>query len=107
MDDTHTANIASVNERARLIENVNTAQQNSINSHNTRLGGVEARVTNLERNPPTLKWGSVQITGYVNGMDAILDWTCPNGSVVVGAYSYHNNGTEDRQWRYRYRSITL
>ena len=107
VDDTHTANIASVNERARLIENVNTAQQNSINSHNTRLGGVEARVTNLERNPPTLKWGSVQITGYVNGMDAILDWTCPNGSVVVGAYSYHNNGTEDRQWRYRYRSITL
>ncbi len=107
VDDTHTANIASVNERARLIENVNTAQQNSINSHNTRLGGVETRVTNLERNPPTLKWGSVQITGYVNGMDAILDWTCPNGSVVVGAYSYHNNGTEDRRWRYRYRSITL
>lgn len=107
VDDTHTANIASVNERARLIENVNTAQQNSINSHNTRLGGVEARVTNLERNPPTLRWGSVQITGYVNSMDRELDWTCPNGSVVVGAYSVHWNSTEDRIWRYRYRSITL
>lgn len=107
VDETHTSGINAVNERARLVEEVNTAQQGTLNDHGTRLGSVETRVTNLERNPPTLKWGSVQITGYVNSMDGILDWTCPDGSVMVGAYSYHNNGTEDRRWRFRYRSLTI
>jgi hypothetical protein len=56
---------------------------------------------------PSLSWGAVQITGYVNSMDGVLDWTAPNGTVVVGAYSYHSNSTEDRQWKFRYRSLSI
>ena len=38
-------------------------------------------------------------SGYVNSMDAVLNYTCPGNKVIGGLYSYHNNGTEDRQWR--------
>lgn len=55
----------------------------------------------------SLTWGTEQITGYVNSMDGILNYSVPFGTAMTGLYSYHNNGTEDRQWRIRYRSITL
>lgn len=107
VDGTHADAIAAVKERVRLAENVNTTQQGTLNKHGNRLGNVETRMNELESAAPTLTWGSVQITGYVNAFDEIIDWTCPNGSVVVGFNSYHDNKREDRRWRFRYRSITL
>lgn len=55
----------------------------------------------------SLSWGSEQITGYLNNFDAVIDYSVPFGSAMTGFYSYHNNGTEDRRWRVRYRGITL
>jgi len=58
-------------------------------------------------NSRSLGWGSVQITGYLNNFDAVINYTVPNQHVMVGLYSYHTNNTEDRRWRVRYRSLNL
>ena len=58
-------------------------------------------------NSRALGWGAVQITGFLNAMDAVLNYTVPNGTVMVGLYSYHSNYTEDRRWRVRYRSLSM
>ncbi|MEC6832944.1 hypothetical protein VXS06_14350 [Photobacterium toruni] len=54
-----------------------------------------------------LNWGGIQITNYTNNMDGVSDWTAPNGAVIVGVYSYHDDKYEDRRFRYRYRSLSL
>lgn len=54
-----------------------------------------------------IRFGPIQITGYLNSMDGPLDWYVPEGCVMVGLQSYHNNGTEDRQWRIYYREIFI
>merc|ERR1712057_144349 len=38
------------------------------------------------------------ITGFVNNMDGTFAYTCPTNKAIVGFYSYHNNGNEDRRW---------
>merc|ERR1712054_580104 len=40
------------------------------------------------------------LTGWVNNMDGRFDYTCPTNYAIVGFYSYHNNGNEDRRWRF-------
>merc|ERR1711977_696612 len=40
------------------------------------------------------------ITGFVNNMDETFAYTCPTNKAIVGFYSYHNNGNEDRRWRF-------
>merc|ERR1719240_1562929 len=40
------------------------------------------------------------LTGWVNNMDGRFDYTCPTNQAIVGFYSYHNNGNEDRKWRF-------
>merc|ERR1711988_322748 len=40
------------------------------------------------------------LTGWVNNMDGRFDYTCPTNQAMVGFYSYHNNGNEDRRWRF-------
>merc|ERR1712164_111928 len=37
------------------------------------------------------------ITGFVNNMDGTFAYTCPTNKAIVGFYSYHNNGNEDRR----------
>ena len=39
-------------------------------------------------------------TGYVNVMDGEMDYICPNNGIIAGMYSYHNNNTEDRQFKF-------
>ena len=58
-------------------------------------------------NAPTLNFGSVQITGYVNGFDQDVNFTAPDGSFLVGEASIHTNNNEDRRFRFRYRSISF
>ena len=45
------------------------------------------------------------LTGYVNGYDATVNYTAPAGAVLTGQISVHNNSTEDRRFRFRYRAI--
>ncbi|XP_074652892.1 uncharacterized protein LOC141907210 [Tubulanus polymorphus] len=40
-------------------------------------------------------------TGFLNGWDEVIRFTCPRNGIVTGLYSYHNNGPEDRRWRVR------
>ena len=67
---------------------------------------VEAKLNELDTRV-NLVWGEVQETGYLNSMDAVLNYTVPDGCVMVGLYSYHDNGTEDRRWKIRYRTLSL
>jgi hypothetical protein len=39
-------------------------------------------------------------SGYVNNMDGQFDYSCPHNKAIVGMISYHNNGNEDRRWRF-------
>jgi hypothetical protein len=39
-------------------------------------------------------------TGYVNVMDGVMDYICPNNGIIAGMYSYHSNSTEDRQFKF-------
>ena len=39
-------------------------------------------------------------TGYVNNYDDIMDFKCATNFVIRGVYSRHNNGREDRIWRF-------
>merc|ERR1712212_1394394 len=41
-----------------------------------------------------------QITGYVNNWDAYMNYVVPNGYVMSGAFSHHDNGKEDRLWKF-------
>ncbi|BAS67629.1 hypothetical protein [Bathymodiolus septemdierum thioautotrophic gill symbiont] len=54
-----------------------------------------------------ISFGSIQVSGYVNNYDGIMDWTAPSGSVIVGVYSVHSNQAEDRRFKYKYRSISI
>lgn len=77
-------------------------------SSNTKFATAGAVKRAYDRaNSRSLGWGSVQITGYLNNFDAVINYTVPNQHVMVGLYSYHTNNTEDRRWRVRYRSISL
>ncbi|KAM3913882.1 hemagglutinin/amebocyte aggregation factor-like [Leptodactylus fuscus] len=50
---------------------------------------------NTFNNPGSCSW-----TGYVNDFDQEFTYTCPFGTVLSGMDSYHDNGREDRRWRF-------
>ncbi|AQT28062.1 minor tail protein [Vibrio phage pVa-21] len=107
VDEQFATSMSQLTERVRLVEEKNTTQDQTLNTHASSIQSLQQEVNNLKTNKPAISWGGVQITGYVNGFDQVVDWTCPDGSVMVGAYSYHTNHTEDRRWRFRYRSIGI
>ena len=39
-------------------------------------------------------------TGYVNEWDLPMDFMCPPNKFVTGVESYHDNGREDRRWKF-------
>merc|ERR1719171_1291000 len=39
-------------------------------------------------------------SGWVNNMDGGFTYTCPHNKAIVGFYSYHHNGYEDRRWKF-------
>merc|ERR1711965_1210048 len=41
-----------------------------------------------------------QWSGWVNNMDKYFAYSCPNNKAMVGMFSYHHNGYEDRRWRF-------
>jgi len=58
----------------------------------TRVGGIKA--------DKSCRW-----TGYVNGWDAVLSFTCGAGQVMTGMNSRHDNGREDRIFRFKCCSV--
>lgn len=54
-----------------------------------------------------LGWGPVQMTGFVNSYDNPVDYLVPEGCVLVGEYSRHHSGPEDRIFRFKYRTLSL
>jgi len=64
-------------------------------------------VTAITSSSPSINFGDVQITGFINGYDRDVNYTTPDGSVIVGEFSRHLNSTEDRRFRFRYRSISI
>jgi hypothetical protein len=54
-----------------------------------------------------LVWGAVQQTVFINDFDGIMDFKLPDGCVMVGLWSEHNNNKEDRVFRIYYRSLGL
>jgi len=93
----------------------NTSSQGSVsNSGSTFIQDVNVdgfgHVSDLgsAANPtPSLVLGSVQITGFVNDFDSDVNWTAPDGSLKVGEFSEHRGSFEDREFRFRYRSVSL
>eukprot|EP00483_Globobulimina_turgida_P010854 UN10875 len=39
-------------------------------------------------------------TGYLNEWDAALNFDCPSNGVIRSIWSRHDNGREDRLWRF-------
>ena len=40
-------------------------------------------------------------TGFLNSYDDMLAFNCPGNRVITGMQSQHNNGAEDRQFKFR------
>jgi hypothetical protein len=96
----------------RTISHADTSSQGSVNnSGNTFVQDISVdtygHVTNVNSTPASLNFGSVQITGFVNDFDREVNFTAPDGSFLVGEFSFHINNTEDRRFRFRYRSISI
>jgi len=49
---------------------------------------------------------SMGFTGYLNNWDGVLDFTCDDDEVLVGVYSVHDNGREDRRWKAKCAQLT-
>merc|ERR1711951_270788 len=46
------------------------------------------------------------MSSYANNWDATMDFNVgPNGYAIAGAFSFHDNGREDRRWKFMYRRV--
>ena len=45
------------------------------------------------------------LTGYVNNFDEPMNFMCGRNQYIAGVYSYHDNGREDRRWRFSCCSV--
>jgi len=46
-----------------------------------------------------------QWSNWANSWDGDLTYTCPSNMVITGLHSYHDNGKEDRRWKFRCSSF--
>jgi hypothetical protein len=40
-------------------------------------------------------------SGQVNDMDELVNYTCPNNTIMTGHFLWHDNGTEDRVYEFK------
>lgn len=93
--------VASTNRRGL----VQRATSEEVGQGNDDEKYITART--LAENRQTLTWGSVQITGYLNDFKLEMDYTVPDGCVMVGMYSYFIESKSDRRFRIRFRSLGI
>ena len=70
---------------------------------------LQAQVKSLSQQlsaPAQLSRTNCRWTNYVNNWDARLNWVAPGKAVIVGTESYHDNGKEDRLWKFYYCELT-
>lgn len=58
-------------------------------------------VASLLRLRETCSWTS----HYVNDWDYPFNYNCPHNGYITGMYSVHDNGKEDRRWKFRCCSL--
>jgi len=46
-------------------------------------------------------------TNYRNDWDAYFEETCPEGKIIHGLHSYHDNGREDRRWKFQCCQLSI
>merc|ERR1712216_986358 len=52
------------------------------------------------------RWtGTTDWTGWLNGWDSSLNRESPNDKFLIGIQSHHDNGREDRQFKFKYAQI--
>ena len=44
---------------------------------------------------------------WTNDWDGAMNFECPSGQVLAGAYSQHHNGAEDRRWKFECAGLVL
>ena len=54
--------------------------------------------------PARIRASDIFWTDVVNYYDSKMNFTIPF-SFICGAYSYHNDGKEDRRWKFAYRLL--
>ena len=59
----------------------------------------------FEKKPLPSKWDAVLTQNYVNIFQEEFEHHCPPKYVLQGLYSYHDNGEEDRRWKYACRRV--
>merc|ERR1712002_357136 len=45
--------------------------------------------------------GKCEWSGYANDFDKVMAFTCPNNMILGGVSSYHDNGKEDRRYKFQ------
>jgi len=63
--------------------------------------GHEDRRWNWKCKTENVVSDSCWMTPFVNDWDGTLNWQCPGDHLLTGTYSVHNNGREDRRFKYR------
>ena len=88
---------------------INSATTTDITSEDleTLSDGSNADALHAHSGTASLNWGSLQLTGWLNNWDQLLNSAVGIGKVVVGLYSIHNNGVEDRLFKFYYRTVTI
>ncbi|XP_072001336.1 hemagglutinin/amebocyte aggregation factor-like [Engystomops pustulosus] len=72
---------------------IGTVTSNHDNKHEDRVWDFNCK--NTFSKAATCSW-----SGDVNHFDKQFQYLCPNGAVISGMGSYHDNKKEDRRWKY-------
>merc|ERR1719239_1636274 len=93
---------SSIGQKLKSLESLINSLQAKINALKSQVSSLNSKVAAPKRMSRTnCKW-----TGYVNSWDDRLKWYAPGKAVIVGAESYHDNGKEDRRWKFYYCELT-
>ena len=62
--------------------------------------GAEDRIWQWDCKEVTEISRSCYTTGYINSFDELILFQCDTDYVMAGVHSYHDNGAEDRRWKF-------
>lgn len=96
-----------------------SALQSQVSGLNGQMATVQGQISQLSAGGPVsggeLVAGAVTVSStayyppsssdYVNQWNGTVNFTCPENMVLIGVYSIHDNGNEDRRFRYRCASL--
>jgi len=93
---------SSQDKQIKSLQSGKSSTDSQVNSLKSQISSLNSKVAAPKRMSRTnCRW-----TGYVNSWDDRLKWYAPGKAVIVGAESYHDNGKEDRRWKFYYCELT-